>query len=172
MPITLRQSAQPTLADHRTAVAYGMKVCCNSVTVKGVFPAYRNGVTRKSESKRRTYCWPRVTPAIRWKIKRKISASYKSQWGLRLTIKCRFCSGEPSDQPERSRPVLEALPGLLEQGGQPYSARAIRCCRKVSFAAAAEYPGRRSDWLSRSIFASHYGRADVILVPSRFEPCA
>ncbi|STI81751.1 glycogen synthase [Escherichia coli] len=24
------------------------------------------------------------------KIKRKISASYKSQWGLRLTIKCRF----------------------------------------------------------------------------------
>ncbi|MFO6425886.1 hypothetical protein ACLBOM_04720 [Escherichia coli] len=30
-----------------------------------------NGVDEKIWSPETTYCWPRVTPAIRWKIKRK-----------------------------------------------------------------------------------------------------
>ena len=41
MPITLRQSAQPTLArSPNRSLPTVWKVCCNSVTVKGVFPAY------------------------------------------------------------------------------------------------------------------------------------
>lgn len=56
--------------------------------------------------------------------------------------------------------VLEALPGLLEQGGQLALLGAGDPVLQEGFlAAAAEYPGSgRSDWLSRSIFASHYGR--------------
>lgn len=56
--------------------------------------------------------------------------------------------------------VLEALPGLLEQGGQlALLGAGDRCCKEGFLAAAAEYQsGGRSDWLSRSIFASHYGR--------------
>lgn len=56
--------------------------------------------------------------------------------------------------------VLEALPGLLEQGGQLALLGAGDPVLQEGFlAAAAEYQsGGRSDWLSRSIFASHYGR--------------
>lgn len=57
--------------------------------------------------------------------------------------------------------VLETLPGLLEQGGQLALLGAGDPVLQEGFlAAAAEYPrpGGRSDWLSRSIFASHYGR--------------
>lgn len=90
-------------ADHITAVsptyareitepqfAYGMEGLLQQRHREGRLSGVLNGVDEKSGVQRRTYCWPRVTPAIRWKIKRKISASYKSQWGLRLTIKCRF----------------------------------------------------------------------------------
>lgn len=90
-------------ADHITAVsptyareitepqfAYGMEGLLQQRHREGRLSGVLNGVDEKIWSQRRTYCWPRVTPAIRWKIKRKISASYKSQWGLRLTIKCRF----------------------------------------------------------------------------------
>ncbi len=56
--------------------------------------------------------------------------------------------------------VLEALPVFWSRAGSwRYSARAIRCCRKVSLRRQRNTrSGGRSDWLSRSIFASHYGR--------------
>lgn len=56
--------------------------------------------------------------------------------------------------------VLEALPGLLEQGGQLALLGAGDPVLQEGFlAAAAEYPGGRcTDWLSRSVFAPHYGR--------------
>ncbi|STI81750.1 glycogen synthase [Escherichia coli] len=70
--------------------------------------------------------------------------------------------------------VLEALPGLLEQGGQLALLGAGRS------GAAGRFPcggsgiprsGGRSDWLSRSIFASHYGRRGRHSGAQPFEPC-
>ena len=69
--------------------------------------------------------------------------------------------------------MLEALPGLLEQGGQLAPLGAGDPVLQEGFpAAAAEHPaGGRADWLSRSASHRIMGGADVILVPSRFEPC-
>lgn len=156
-------AVSPTYAREITEpqFAYGMEGLLQQRHREGRLSGVLNGVDEKSGVQRRTYCWPRATPAIRWKIKRKISASYKSQWGLRLTIKCRFCSGEPSDQPERSRPGAGSLTGSSGAG------RAAGATRRGRSGAAGRFPcggsgiprpGGRSDWLSRSIFASHYGR--------------
>lgn len=57
--------------------------------------------------------------------------------------------------------VLEALPGLLEQGGQLALLGAGDPVLQEGFLCGGSgipRPGGRSDWLSRSIFASHYGR--------------
>ena len=68
---------------------------------------------------------------------------------------------EPSDQPERSRPGAGSLTGPSGAG------RAAGATRRGRSGAAGRFPcggsgiprsGGRSDWLSRSIFASHYGR--------------
>ncbi len=70
--------------------------------------------------------------------------------------------------------VLEALPGLLEQGGQLALLGAGDPVLQEGFlAAAAEYPAR---WAFRLAITKHFririmGGADVVLVPSRFEPC-
>lgn len=50
--------------------------------------------------------------------------------------------------------VLEALPGLLEQGGQlALLARAIRCCRKVSLRRQRNTPAR---WAFRLAITKHF----------------
>ena len=67
--------------------------------------------------------------------------------------------------------VLEALPGLLEQGGRLAGA-GTRYCRKVFW---LRPPRHRAKLACRLVitraFSPHYGGADVILVPSRFEAC-
>ncbi|MFO6425887.1 glycosyltransferase [Escherichia coli] len=69
--------------------------------------------------------------------------------------------------------VLEALPGLLEQGGQLALLGAGDPCRQEGFLAGAG--GIPCEWWAfRLAITKHFcimGGADVILVPSRFEPC-
>ena len=70
--------------------------------------------------------------------------------------------------------VLEALPGLLEQGGQLVLLGAGDAVLQQGFlAAAAEYPGQVGVQIGYHEAFSHriMGGADVIMVPSRFEPC-
>lgn len=70
--------------------------------------------------------------------------------------------------------VLEALPGLLEQGGQLVLLGAGDAEIQQGFlAAAAEYPGQVGVQIGYHEAFSHriMGGADVIMVPSRFEPC-
>ncbi|MFK8256396.1 glycogen synthase GlgA [Erwinia sp. AnSW2-5] len=70
--------------------------------------------------------------------------------------------------------VLEALPGLLEQGGQLVLLGAGDTELQQGFlAAAAEYPGQVGVQIGYHEAFSHriMGGADVIMVPSRFEPC-
>ncbi|CAO98292.1 glycogen synthase GlgA [Erwinia tasmaniensis] len=70
--------------------------------------------------------------------------------------------------------VLEALPGLLEQGGQLVVLGAGDAELQQGFlAAAAENPGQVGVQIGYHEAFSHriMGGADVILVPSRFEPC-
>lgn len=70
--------------------------------------------------------------------------------------------------------VLEALPGLLEQGGQLALLGAGDPVLQEGFlAAAAEYPGQVGVQIGYHEAFSHriMGGAGVILVPSRFEPC-
>ncbi len=70
--------------------------------------------------------------------------------------------------------MLEALPGLLEQGGQLALLGAGDPVLQEGFlAAAAEYPGQVGVQIGYHEAFSHriMGGADVILVPSRFEPC-
>ncbi|MTD29119.1 glycogen synthase GlgA [Erwinia sorbitola] len=70
--------------------------------------------------------------------------------------------------------VLEALPGLLEQGGQLVLLGAGDAELQQGFlAAAAEYPGQVGVQIGYHEAFSHriIGGADVIMVPSRFEPC-
>ncbi|MCS6855792.1 MAG: glycogen synthase GlgA [Elioraea sp.] len=70
--------------------------------------------------------------------------------------------------------VLDALPGLLEGGGQLVilgqgdAALALAC-----EAAAAAHPGRVGVFVgySEPLARLVYGGADAVLVPSRFEPC-
>lgn len=69
--------------------------------------------------------------------------------------------------------VLEALPGLLEQGGNwRYLARATQYYRKVSCRGGGT-SGPVGVQIGYHEAFSHriMGGADVILVPSRFEPC-
>jgi len=70
--------------------------------------------------------------------------------------------------------VLEALPGLLEQGVQLVLLGAGDAELQQGFlAAAAEYPGQVGVQIGYHEAFSHriIGGADVIMVPSRFEPC-
>lgn len=70
--------------------------------------------------------------------------------------------------------VLEALPGLLEQGGQLVLLGAGDAVLQQGFlAAAAEHPGQVGVQIGYHEAFSHriMGGADVIMVPSRFEPC-
>jgi starch synthase len=70
--------------------------------------------------------------------------------------------------------VLEALPGLLEQGGQLVLLGAGDPVLQEGFlAAAAEHPGQVGVQIGYHEAFSHriMGGADVIMVPSRFEPC-
>ena len=70
--------------------------------------------------------------------------------------------------------VLEALPGLLEQGGQLVLLGAGDAELQQGFlAAAAENPGYVGVQIGYHEAFSHriMGGADVIMVPSRFEPC-
>ncbi|SFN42702.1 starch synthase [Izhakiella capsodis] len=70
--------------------------------------------------------------------------------------------------------VLEALPGLLEQGGQLVLLGAGDAVLQQGFlAAAAEHPGQVGVQIGYHEAFSHriIGGADVIMVPSRFEPC-
>ncbi|WP_168402873.1 glycogen synthase GlgA [Erwinia amylovora] len=70
--------------------------------------------------------------------------------------------------------VLEALPGLLEQGGQLVVLGAGDAELQQGFlAVAAENPGQVGVQIGYHEAFSHriMGGADVILVPSRFEPC-
>ena len=70
--------------------------------------------------------------------------------------------------------MLEALPGLLEQGGQLALLGAGDPVLQEGFlAAAAEHPGQVGVQIGYHEAFSHriMGGADVILVPSRFEPC-
>jgi starch synthase len=56
--------------------------------------------------------------------------------------------------------VLEALPVCWSRAGSwRCSARATRCCRKVSSPPRRNIrAGGRADWLPRGVFAPHYGR--------------
>ncbi|CAI2008831.1 Glycogen synthase [Serratia fonticola] len=70
--------------------------------------------------------------------------------------------------------VLEALPALLEQGGQLVVLGAGDAVLQQAFlAAAADYPEQVGVQIGYHDAFSHriIGGADVILVPSRFEPC-
>ncbi|KAA8996409.1 glycogen synthase GlgA [Affinibrenneria salicis] len=70
--------------------------------------------------------------------------------------------------------VLEALPDLLEQGGQMVVLGAGDATLQEGFlAAAAEYHGQVGVQIGYHEAFSHriIGGADVIMVPSRFEPC-
>lgn len=70
--------------------------------------------------------------------------------------------------------VLEALPALLEQGGQLALLGAGDAVLQQAFlAAAADYPEQVGVQIGYHEAFSHriIGGADVILVPSRFEPC-
>ncbi|PLR35879.1 glycogen synthase GlgA [Chimaeribacter californicus] len=70
--------------------------------------------------------------------------------------------------------VLGALPGILEQGGQMVILGAGDAVLQQAFlAAAADYPGQVGVQIGYHEAFSHriIGGADVILVPSRFEPC-
>ncbi|XBS69532.1 glycogen synthase GlgA [Acerihabitans sp. KWT182] len=70
--------------------------------------------------------------------------------------------------------VLEILPDLLEQGGQLTLLGAGDATLQQGFlAAAAEYPSQVGVQLGYHEAFSHriIGGADVIMVPSRFEPC-
>lgn len=70
--------------------------------------------------------------------------------------------------------VLQALPGLLEQGGQLALLGAGDPVLQEGFlAAAAEHPGQVGVQIGYHEAFSHriMGGADVIMVPSRFEPC-
>ncbi len=90
MPITLRRSVQPTLAIlTEPQFAYGME---------GLLQQRHREVLSRTERRGREKSWSPETDlllASRYtrdtlEDKAEISASYKSQWGLRLTIKCRF----------------------------------------------------------------------------------
>ena len=70
--------------------------------------------------------------------------------------------------------LLDALPGLVEQGGQLALLGSGDPDLQARFlAAAAQYPGQVSIRIGYDEALSHQmiGGADVILVPSRFEPC-
>ncbi|MGO4745582.1 glycogen synthase GlgA [Serratia quinivorans] len=70
--------------------------------------------------------------------------------------------------------VLEALPALLEQGGQLALLGAGDAVLQQAFlAAAADYPEQVGVQIGYHEAFSHriIGGADVIMVPSRFEPC-
>lgn len=69
--------------------------------------------------------------------------------------------------------VLEALPGLLEQGATGVTWRGRSSVAGRFPAAAAEHPGQVGVQIGYHEAFSHriMGGADVILVPSRFEPC-
>ncbi|CAJ0994932.1 Glycogen synthase [Sodalis praecaptivus] len=70
--------------------------------------------------------------------------------------------------------VLEVLPDLLEQGGQLTLLGAGDATLQQGFlAAAAEYPSQVGVQLGYHEAFSHriIGGADVLMVPSRFEPC-
>ncbi|TCV93687.1 glycogen synthase GlgA [Biostraticola tofi] len=70
--------------------------------------------------------------------------------------------------------VLEVLPDLLEQGGQLTLLGAGDVTLQQGFlAAAAEYPSQVGVQLGYHEAFSHriIGGADVLMVPSRFEPC-
>lgn len=70
--------------------------------------------------------------------------------------------------------VLEALPGLLKSGGQLALLGTGDAALQQSFlAAAAAHPGHIAVQIGYHEAFSHriMGGADVILVPSRFEPC-
>lgn len=70
--------------------------------------------------------------------------------------------------------VLEVLPDLLEQGGQLTLLGAGDATLQQGFlAAAAEYPSQVGVQLRYHEAFSHriIGGADVLMVPSRFEPC-
>jgi starch synthase len=70
--------------------------------------------------------------------------------------------------------VLEALPGLLAQGGQlVLLGQGDAELQQGFLAAAAEHPGRVGVQIGYHEAFSHriVGGADVIMVPSRFEPC-
>lgn len=161
MPITLRQSAQPLRSrDHRTAVClrYG-RSGCNSVTVKGVF--------RRTERRGREIWSPETDLLLASRYTRDTledKAENKRQLQIAMGLKVddkvplfavvsRLTSQKGLDL------VLEALPGLLEQGGQLALLGAGDPVLQEGFlAVAAEWPrpgGAFTDWLSRSIFASH-----------------
>lgn len=70
--------------------------------------------------------------------------------------------------------VLDALPSLLKQGGQLAILGAGDAVLQEAFlAAAAAYPGQVGVQIGYHEAFSHriIGGADVIMVPSRFEPC-
>lgn len=70
--------------------------------------------------------------------------------------------------------VLEALPALLDQGGQLVLLGAGDAVLQQAFlAAAADYPEQVGVQIGYHEAFSHriIGGADVIMVPSRFEPC-
>ncbi len=175
-------------ADHITAVSptyareitdpvclrYG-RVCCNSVTVKGAFPAYWNGVDEKIWSPETDLLlasrYTRDTLEDKAENKRQLQIAM----GLKVDDKVplfavvsRLTSQKGLDL------VLEALPGLLEQGGQLALLGAGDPVLQEGFlAAAAEYPGQVGVQIGYHEAFSHriMGGADVTSVPSRFEPC-
>ncbi|WON76779.1 glycogen synthase GlgA [Serratia sp. UGAL515B_01] len=70
--------------------------------------------------------------------------------------------------------VLEALPGLLAKGGQlALLGSGDAVLQQAFLAAAADYPEQIGVQIGYNESLSHQiiGGADVILVPSRFEPC-
>ncbi len=159
-------------ADHITAVsptyareitepqfAYGMEGLLQQRHREGRLSGVLNGVDEKIWSPETDLLlasrYTRDTLEDKAENKRQLQIAM----GLKVDDKVPLCSGEPSYQPERSRHGAGSLTVFWSRAGSwRYSARAIRCCRKVSLRRQRNTGGGRSDWLSRSIFASHYGR--------------
>lgn len=162
-------------ADHITAVsptyareitepqfAYGMEGLLQQRHREGRLSGVLNGVDEKIWSPETDLLlasrYTRDTLEDKAENKRQLQIAM----GLKVDDKVPlFCSGEPSDQPERSRPGAGSLTGSSGAG------RAAGATRRGRSGAAGRFPcggsgiprsGGRSDWLSRSIFASHYGR--------------